>query len=345
MNINETFKQPLKMTFNEPLKISNVNVDNIVYSKFKKSNDKKIILTKYNKLNFVFQTPTLLTLPKTSNTSLEVALVGKEKSKVARFLTFLNNLEKKVKIDAQMNAETWFDVNINTINFQKLVRESDNYSTGTLKLKLVNTPDFKTRLELNTNGVHKRIDYENIPSQSWCKMILECYAVWINSDNDFGIFLRPVLLSFTQRQENLYNYNFVDSDSDNEADVLDTEITSHLNMSSTNTNIIYNNLISPHMLDIVDDSSSDENITADINIIETQNDANLKKSSTSESKSPIKDNDNKDDIFINMNSSKTDIEKLVNHLELETTVSSNKMKHALEDDDLVQNDIISTSSS
>jgi hypothetical protein len=325
MNINDTFKQPsnvfdTKGNFNEPLKISNIDVNNLVYSKIKKSNNKKIILTKYNKLNFVFQTPTLLTLPRTSTTSIEVALVGKEKSKVNRFLNFLNKLEMRIKSDAQEYVDKWFDLNNNNINFQNIVRESDVYSTGTIKLKLIDTHDFKTKLELNTNGYHKRINNENIPTQSWCKMILECYAIWINSDNDFGIFFRPILMSFTPKQDNLYNYNFIDSDSDNEMDVLDTEITSRLNPSVMVP--VNNELL--HVMDNIDQSSSiDEPYP---NIINT----------------------NEDKLFININPNKLDIETLVNHLELEnssSTISSRKIKNALEEDNLVQNDIISTSSS
>lgn len=273
----------------DPLKISNIDVSNIVYSKIKRTTNKKIILLKYNKTNFVFQTPTLLMMPKSSLTSLEIALVSKEKSKVNKFINFLNNLEKKVKMDAKSSSEEWFDLMNNTINFQRLIRDSNMYPNGTLKIKLVNTPDFKTKLELNTNGVHKRIDASQIPEHSWCKMILECYAIWINSDNDFGIFLRPILLSFTPREDTLYNYNFVDSDSDNDVDVLDTEITSHLNMTTSNV------FIKPH------------------------------------------------------NNTQIDIETLVNHLELETSQSSSSVNskdvRSVLNDNIIQNDIISTSSS
>ena len=40
----------------EPLKISDININNIVYTKIKKKQDYKIILMKYNNENFVFQT-------------------------------------------------------------------------------------------------------------------------------------------------------------------------------------------------------------------------------------------------------------------------------------------------
>lgn len=334
------------INFNQPLKVSNIDVNNIVYSKIKKASNKKIILTKYNRDNFVFQTPTLLTLPRTSTTSLEIALVGKEKGKVNKFTNFLNNLERKIKSDAQQNASEWFNLMNNTINFQRLARDSDTYQSGTLKIKLVNTPDFKTRLELNVNGFHKKIDYSQIPEHSWCKMILECYAIWINPENDFGIFLRPILLSFTQREDTLYNYNFVDSESDNELDVLDTEITSHLNMTTISShvgpNIVGPNIVGPNGVGSngVGSNIVGSNIVGSNGVGSNVVDSNTVTNSSVFIK-PYKNNLE--------TASQVDIETLVNHLELETTqsnstVSSKEIRNVL-DDNMVQNDIISTSSS
>ena len=72
-----------------------------------------------------------------------------------------------------------------------------------------------------------------IPEDSWCKMILECYAVWINTNNDFGIFFRPILISFIPKQKEIYNYKFVqdsDSEEENEFDIPDTEINNNIFM-------------------------------------------------------------------------------------------------------------------
>jgi len=61
-------------------------------------------------------------------------------------------------------------------------------------------------------------------------MILECYAIWINSNNDFGIFLRPILISFTPKET--YNYRFIeDSDEGDEFDVPDTEVNNNIFMN------------------------------------------------------------------------------------------------------------------
>jgi hypothetical protein len=238
------------MNSQEPFKISNIEFNKIVYPKNKSNDKKKIIYMKYNdkgKLkNFVFQTPTLLNINKSQMyngyNEIELALVGKEKDKVKKFVNFLNELENKVKSDAQFNASSWFNITDEnqTINFQKIIRESEDFPTGTIKIKIIKNNDFETLLQLNNS---KRIGVDAIPDDSWSKMILECYAVWINSNNDFGIFLRPVLISFTPKEKEVYNYTFLeDSDEDNETDVPDTDVTNNIFMrvdaisKSKNTN-------------------------------------------------------------------------------------------------------------
>ena len=228
------------MNYQEPLHTSHIDFSKIVYPKTRANHNKKIVLVKYNdkgKLkNFVFQTPTLLNLSKPSFVNgyaeIEVALVGKEKTKVSKFIKFLNDLENKVKSDAQFNASSWFNIDDDnqTINFQKIIRDSDDYPNGTIKIKIIKNNEFETMVQLNNN---KRIGIDTIPEDSWCKMILECYAVWINANNDFGLFFRPVLCSFTPREKEVYNYKFLDdSDEENENafDIPDTEINNNIFM-------------------------------------------------------------------------------------------------------------------
>ncbi len=226
------------MNYQEPLRTSNVDFSKIVYPKTRSNQNKKIVLVKYNEKgklkNFVFQTPTLLNLtkPEFNNgyAELELALVGKEKSKVAKFMKFLNELEAKVKFDAQFNASSWFNIDEDntTINFQKIIRESDDYANGTIKIKIIRNNEFETMVQLNNS---KRISIESIPEDSWCKMILECYAVWVNANNDFGLFFRPVLVSFTPKEKDIYNYKFLEeSDEENEFEIPDTEINNNIFM-------------------------------------------------------------------------------------------------------------------
>ena len=266
------------MNYQEPYKITNIDFNKIVYPKHKANQNKKIILIKYNEKgklkNFVFQTPTLFNLTKPQSTNgfaeIEVALTGKEKSKVSKFIKFLNDLENKIKSDAQFNASSWFNITSEnqTINFQKIIRESDDYTNGTIKIKIIKNNDFETLLQLNNN---KRINLNDVPEDSWCKMILECYAVWINSNNDFGIFFRPVLVSFTPKEKEVYNYNFVeDSEDEHEFDIPDTEVNNNIFMKVNSTNNKLKNNDSTSQLelnDLVKQLESDEQKrTSDINL-------------------------------------------------------------------------------
>jgi hypothetical protein len=225
------------MNSQEPFKINNIDLNKIVYPKDRSNDKKKIILIKYNdkgKLkNFVFQTPTLLNIGKVQMFNgyyeIELALVGKEKDRVNNFIDFLCELENKIKLDAKSYASNWFNITDEnqTINFQKIIRESEEYSNGTIKLKIIKNNDFETILQQNNS---KRISIDSIPDDCWTKMILECYAIWINSNNDFGIFLRPILISFTPKET--YNYRFIeDSDEGDEFDVPDTEVNNNIFMN------------------------------------------------------------------------------------------------------------------
>jgi hypothetical protein len=218
----------------EPLRISNIDMKKLVYPTFRTNQKKKIILIKYNdngKLkNFVFQTPTLTNINKpvlkNGFYELDVALEGKEKNKTDKFINFINNLENQIKNDAKVNASTWFNINNNqVINFQKVIRDSDDYDNGIIKLKIIKNSDFETVLHLNNN---RRINVDNVIEDSWVKSILEIYGIWVNSNNDFGIFIRPVLISFTPKEKVIYNYKFLD-DSEEEFDIPDTDLNDKVN--------------------------------------------------------------------------------------------------------------------
>jgi len=228
------------MNYQEPFNICNIDFDKIVYPKSRSSQNKKIILIKYNDQgrlkNFVFQTPTLLNLYKVQKfnnySEIEVALSGKEELKISKFINFIDNLEKKIKEDGQYHYNSWFNINDDhqTINFQKTIRESDDYDKGTIKIKIINNNDFQTSLQMNNN---KNIKVNDIPEESWCKMILECYAVWINSNNDFGLFIRPILVSFSPKET--YNYKFVEESEEEDFNIPETEINNNIFMKINNS--------------------------------------------------------------------------------------------------------------
>jgi len=271
------------MNYQEPLNTSHIDFSKIVYPKTRANQNKKIVLIKYNdkgKLkNFVFQTPTLLNLAKPTFANgyaeVEVALIGKEKTKVSKFIRFLNDLENKVKSDAQFNASSWFNIDDDnqTINFQKIIRESDDCANGTIKIKIIKNNEFESVVQLNNN---KRIGIDSIPEDSWCKMILECYAVWINANNDFGLFFRPVLCSFTPKENQIYNYKFLDdSDDENENvfEIPDTEINNNIfmkidprNKSKTKTNESTSQLDLQELVGQLESDDREQSNTSDIKL-------------------------------------------------------------------------------
>jgi len=91
-------------------------------------------------------------------------------------------------------------------------------------------------------------------------MILEVYAIWVNSNNDFGIFFRPIIASFTPKEEQ-YNYRFIESEDecDGDIDIPDTEVNNNLfipNINQMNENndstsqIDINNMINSNIVNI-----------------------------------------------------------------------------------------------
>jgi hypothetical protein len=262
------------MNYQEPYKINNINLNNIVYPKYKLHNNKKIILIKYseqNKLkNLVFQTPTILNLYEPSQydnySDIEIALHGKENNKVNYFIEFLNKLESKIKQDATFYSNEWFNFNNNetTINLQKIIRKSDNYKNGTLKLKILKNNNFETLLQINNS---KKININDIKNNTWCKMLLECYAIWINSNNDFGIYLRPILISFSIKD---YNYNLIQDSEEDEEDeddynIPETEIFIKQKISNNNNDNCTSQLEINELINKIDINENYSNTSNELN--------------------------------------------------------------------------------
>lgn len=211
--------------FKEPYKIDNIKFENIRYVDKKETSDRTIVYTKYEdkgKLcNFVIQTPSLRNINEVISrkgvSELEIPLVGQNNVKTDKFIGFLNNLDKQITSDAKINTD-WFNnfYNGKVIRYQKTIRDSDDYKNGMIKIKIIKNDNFETILQVNNKDA---INIEDIEKDSWVKMILEVYAIWINK-NGFGIFLRPVLVSFKPFDKSEYNYKFLE-ESDNE-DVINT---------------------------------------------------------------------------------------------------------------------------
>ncbi len=261
-----------------PYRISEIDINNICYTDIKVNNKKTIIYLKYNDnnkfKNIVFQTPTFMStyVPKIKNDiyELDVPLIGKEQNKINKFINFLESIDKKIIKDAKHNNK-WFEkfANVKSMKYQRIIREPTDKSNkaGIIRLKLLKTNDFETIIQNTTS----RMEIEEINKDCWLKCILELYAIWIN-ENGFGIFVRPVLLSFKPCPKISYNYKLIeDSDDEPAFDVVDTlnnfdnssifirsesEITSSILEMPTNANTSEN--IDFNNDDINNTNSSDE---------------------------------------------------------------------------------------
>lgn len=226
----------------EPYKTWNINIDNIVYKNQKETKNKKIIFVKYeddeNLKNMVFQLPTLNNSIALSDNEIEIDIDINNYERGNKIIEFLNLIDTKVIKDAKIYANTWFShvKDKSKINYHHILKSvnNDNY---TLKLKIIDSKDFKTNLILNNDNENK-LDIHNLPTDGKLKLILEFYAIWIDGNN-FGILLRPVVISFINEIEADYNYKILE-DSDSENDELFIRST-EINNDNVNLNLDDNN--------------------------------------------------------------------------------------------------------
>jgi len=237
------------MQCQNPYKISDINVEKIFYKNIKESNNKKIIFIKYKEellKNMVFQLPTLNNTFDLDNNEIDITIDGDFEDKTIKIIDFFNLIDSKIVNDAKKNSNLWFDhiEDKTKINYHHILRtkNDDKYS---LKLKIIDSKEFKTNLILN-NDEEDKIHLENLPRSGNLKLVLECYAIWVHGNN-FGLILRPIIMSFIMDIENDYNYKILD-DSDSEAsdennedlfikasEINNEKINLNLNESITNT--------------------------------------------------------------------------------------------------------------
>lgn len=215
-------------TIKVPYRISEIDIDNICYTDIKVNNKKTIVYMKYsdnNKLkNIVFQTPTFISTNlvqlKNDIYELDVPLIGKEDSKMTKFVNFLNTIDKKIIKDAKNNNK-WFEkyADIKTMKYQRIIRDSTDgvNKNGVIRLKILKTNDFETIVQNNNT----RINIEEIYKDCLLKCILEVYAIWINP-NGFGLFIRPILLSLKPCTKINYNYKLIEDSDEQDDGLIDT---------------------------------------------------------------------------------------------------------------------------
>ena len=166
------------MNLQEPFKTYDIDLNNIVYTKVKTSESKKIIYIKYkdvadkknNLKPLVVQIPSILNTNEPAKITedyyeLEIPLITQEKRKNEPLINFFENLDKQIIKDAKINSKTWFE-NINdtnSIKYKKIIKESDSYKEGILKIKIIKNNDFETLLQIVNK---KKITVKEIPVNS-----------------------------------------------------------------------------------------------------------------------------------------------------------------------------------
>nr|QFG74674.1 MAG: hypothetical protein [Megaviridae environmental sample] len=218
------------MSIIHPYKLKNLNLDNIIYSDVKSTNDKTIVYLKYRENNInnrlVFQTPYLYFEKNISDNTLSVPIVCKNEKKRDCFLNSINLIEDKILKDSKQCYTKWFESfsKNNKITYHTILKKSNNI----IKLKVYGSNKFKTILRCN----NKNITINKIPEVSWLRSIIEIYAIWI-TDKGFGLVLKPIHISLSPL--NNINYKYYD-DSDNNSDN-NSENNSENTISTTKSDI------------------------------------------------------------------------------------------------------------
>jgi len=237
------------MNTKEPFLFEDIILDNICFTKIKETKKKKIIYLKYknkSKLdNLVIQTPTLWSIKKPVKIGdniydLEIPLIGKRESRVNSFINFLTDLDKFILESAQNNASSWFNSS-NEAVYLNSIRESNECSikNGFIKLKIIKSIDFKTILKKNNKF---KLKIKDIVNNNWVKSILQIFAIWIKPNNQFGIYFKPIIISFKEPIKQEINYSFIKETEEEEEEVI-IDTTGSINNENKNEIFIKHNEI------------------------------------------------------------------------------------------------------
>ena len=286
------------------LRLQEINLNKINYFKIKNLDSKKQIYIDYENKPLVFQCPTLLNdnLPiKITDEyyELEIPLITQEKNKQNGLIDFFKNLDSKIVEDAHNNVNLWFNENNMSYFFKTIVKDSEKYKKGVIKLKIIKTIKFESILLEN----NKQININDVLKDWWVKLLLEIHSIIINNENKtFYLFLRPHVFSFKDKQIKS-NYNFLE-DSDSNEEIPDSDINNLFlkqtknnksNEKQTSSQINYN----LKQLDIMEKNnlsltSSENKILDSKDESSTDSEEETLKSSTDSEEEALKKSDSKD---------------------------------------------------
>jgi hypothetical protein len=146
------------------------------------------------------------------------------------FKQFILNLQNKILADANENKTSWFKnrKQNNSVKFSPIIKEVNKDVTSTMEQTedIDKCEDGMIKIKV-TNGTiikknHEEINIKELSIGKKVRMIIQLYAIWINTENDittFGIYIKPEIIE----ERNSYNLEFIDekvifdSDSDSES--------------------------------------------------------------------------------------------------------------------------------
>jgi hypothetical protein len=135
------------MNYQNPFKISDVNLDNIIYKTIKETHNRKIIFIKYknntddkNK-NLVFQLPTLYNNLIINDKDIDIPINCKDEKKNTELVDFFNKLDSKIIGDIKKNKSVWFShiKNKTEVNYHYIIRNDDKPNRSIFRVKYVNS--------------------------------------------------------------------------------------------------------------------------------------------------------------------------------------------------------------
>jgi hypothetical protein len=224
----------------KPFRISEINLDNIIYSNPVVEDEKQNILLKYKhnykRQQFIIQTPELICLSspilKNNIYEINIDLQAKSSKKINNLLDFINRLDNKMEKLGENNND-WFN-NKKGI-YRKIIRDDSEHPNGILKLKVKknNIPKY---LKVTKNKQTETAILSDMKDGYKIKLVIDVFGLWIRKKNDiyyYGIYLKPVLIDYREDVEEISFIEDSDSDSDNINELLDTEYEQQYNNTET----------------------------------------------------------------------------------------------------------------
>jgi len=179
-----------------------IDFDNISYSKPVDYNRHiSSIYISYDKNPLLVQLPGLFCIDgieKVNNRSIShellLTLNSTSNTKTATIKTFLENLDRKLIVDAK-SKYSWGE-NAGKLTYKVVVRQSNNdnplYDNGVLKIKFIKSNGFSTVVYNSNREIIPESQYFNTFNENcYVSMILEFVSLWKNRSGVFGVYIRP----------------------------------------------------------------------------------------------------------------------------------------------------------